>query len=123
MIPRRLQQPSGSSLCGQSCIAMAAGVSLPEAIAAVGHQKTRGTKTAEVVSALRRLGVPCADRLRRVSRSRPVLPARAIVAIYHSSGTRAHWMLTWDGTMHDPEHLWPDYYRDWIITSYLEIFA
>lgn len=122
---RRLVQPDGSELCGQVCVAMAAGVSLPKAIEAVGHD--RGTTTREIVRALRTFGVPCADRLRRLSRVRPALPKRAIVAIYRPSeehrSERAHWMLHWDGEMFDPGDSWPDRYHNWRITSYLEILS
>lgn len=117
-------QPEGSSLCGQCCVAMAAGVSLKRAKTAVGHE--RGTHTSEVVAALRILGVSCADRLRRVRRANPVLPQRAIIAIHRPASEdrngRAHWMLHWDGKVFDPGGRWPDGYQNWRITSYLEIF-
>lgn len=122
---RRLVQPDGSEVCGQTCVAMAAGVSLPKAVEIVGHD--RGTTTREIVRALRTLGVPCADRLHRLSRIRPTLPKRAIVAIYRPKEDdrreRAHWMLQWDGTMYDPGNAWPDRYQNWRITSYLEILS
>jgi hypothetical protein len=116
---KHVRQPEGSSLCGQACIAMAADVSLDRAVEAVGHSKPRGTYTSEVIAALRLLGVGCADRLRRVSRQKPVLPARAMLHI-NNDGGRSHWMLTWDGVIYDPEDRWPDY-TGWRITSYLEI--
>jgi len=123
---RLVRQPEGSGLCGQACIAMAAGVSLDRACEVVGHRKERGTTTREVVRALRTLGVPCADRLRRVSRARPHLPKRAIVAIHRPPEENRHrgqwhWMLAWDGVIYDPGASWPDRYRDWKITSVLEI--
>ena len=120
----RIQQPEGSSLCGQSCVAMAAGVSLDRAIEAVGHGSLRGTYTREVVAALRSLGVSCADRMRLVKRNLPVLPKRGIVAINQPGiiSGRFHWMLTWDGEMLDPAGRWPDY-EGWRITSFLEIFS
>jgi len=123
-----VRQPDGSSLCGQSCVAMAAGVSLKRAVAAVGHSRIGGTHTREIVAALRALGVECADRCRKVSRKRPVLPQRGMVVIHQPKGEhgvsyhRWHWILTWDGQIYDPAGLWPDRYTDWRITSYLEIF-
>lgn len=114
-----VRQPEGTSLCGQCCVAMAAKVSLKDAVEAVGHDKKRGTHTHEIVAALRRLGVGCADKLRRVSRSKPILPKRAIVVITNGN-TKWHWMLVWDGSVHDPESRWPDY-CGWRISSYLEI--
>lgn len=125
MQPTLMLQPDGSSLCGQTCVAMAAGVSLDRAVEAVGHSKFRGTSTAEIVRGLRALGVPCAEKLKRMARVKPVLPKRGIVAIHRPNGTkrpeRWHWMLTWDGTVFDPGGRWPEGYQGWRITSYLEI--
>lgn len=124
---RHLIQPEGSGLCGQTCIAMAADVSLDRACDVVGHRKLGGTTTREVVHALRELGVPCASSLKRISRLRPVLPKRCIVAIHRPKEPgrhrgRWHWMLHWDGRMFDPGDAWPEAYRDWRITSVLEIY-
>ena len=121
-----LRQPEDSSLCGQTCVAMIADVSLAAAIAAVGHR--RGTHTKDVIRALRSLDVCCADRLRRISRARPVIPQKAIVAIVQyvprADGKRdqrlAHWMVSWNGVIHDPGGRWPNY-DGWTMTSYLEI--
>lgn len=126
-----IRQPEGSSLCGQACIAMIAGVTLDEAIAACKpHPRGGGTTTPEVVAALRKFGVRCADkRCRRVSRLLPALPPRALVSIarYDTQegkrvSSRYHWMVTWDGVMYDPEDLWPKY-SGWRITSYLEVLT
>jgi hypothetical protein len=38
-----IQQPEGSSLCGQTCVAMIAGITLEESIGAFGGKK-RGTR-------------------------------------------------------------------------------
>ena len=40
-------QPVGSNMCGQACIAMIAGISIEEAVKAVGHRHS--TKTREIV--------------------------------------------------------------------------
>lgn len=118
-------QPQGSSLCGQCCVAMAAGVSLTRAKEIIGHDS--GTTTREVITALRALGLNCADRMVRPSRQRPNLPARAILAIHRPKNpdekrlAKWHWMLTWDGVIYDPDNRWPDGYQNWKITSYLEI--
>ncbi len=122
---RLITQPEGSSLCGQCCVAMAAGVSLTKAIEAVGHSRKRGTHTWEIIPALRKLGINCADRCRRVSRKRPLPPKRGVVVIHRPKGDKPalwHWMLVWDGEMFDPSGRWPDYVG-WRITSYLEIFC
>jgi hypothetical protein len=100
-------------------------VSLDRAIEAVGHSKKRGTTTAEVVAALRALGLPCADRMKPVGRAKPVLPKRALLCIRRLEGNKRsrlwHWMLTWDGTVYDPGGRWPDGYPGFRITSYLSI--
>lgn len=104
---------------------MAAGVSLQRAIEAVGHQKARGTHTREIIAGLRALGVGCADRLRRVSRAKPLLPPFAVVAacrIRPAAPALWHWLLVWDGVIYDPGQVWPDAYKDWRFTSYLELF-
>jgi len=115
-----LRQPEGSSLCGQTCVAMASGVSLDRACEAVGHRN--GTTTKEIVKALRELGVPCGEKLKRISRKRPALPKRGIVAICQPGKRyKWHWILVWDGEMIDPAGLWPKYYDKWKMTSFLEI--
>ncbi len=129
---RLVRQPEGSALCGQCCVAMVAGVSLRRAIAAVGVEFTeRGTETRQIVAGLRALGVRCSGRLRRVSRARPVLPARCLVAIIQyrpdadgeRQPTRSHWMVSWDGQIYDPGERWPEGFAGWKITTYLEIMG
>ncbi len=123
---RLITQPEASSLCGQCCVAMAAGVSLAKAVEAVGHSKLRGTYTREIITALRKLGINCGDRCRRVSRKRPMLPKRGIAVIHRPKGEETgmwHWLLVWDGEVYDPAGRWPDHYKAWHITSCLEIFC
>lgn len=105
---------------------MAAGVSLKKATEAVGHGRYGGTKTSEIIKALRSLGLECGDRCERISRKRPNLPRRGIVVLHRPKEpgkrkARWHWMLTWDGTIYDPAGMWPDNMRDWRMTSYLRI--
>jgi hypothetical protein len=120
-----ITQPEDSSLCGQACVAMVAGISLKQAVEVIGHESS--TTTRELVKALRERGVDCDNRLRRVGRIKPVLPKRAIIVIHRpkelQNGRREkwHWMLTWDGVIMDPGNRWPEGYPNWRITSYLEI--
>lgn len=102
---------------------MAAGVSLQRAVNAVGHARDKGTFTVEIVQGLRALGVKCADRSKRVSRVKPVLPRRAMVSIHGPGQRRWHWLLTWDGKIYDPGSRWPEGYTGWKMTSYLEIYS
>lgn len=126
-MPRIIVQPHGSALCGQCCVAMAAGVSLERAIEVLGESRS-GTTTKQIVQALRYFGVQCADRPRRISRAKPVWPERAILTIHRPKeeevGRRSlyHWMLAWDGKILDPGKAWPDRYEKWRITSHLEIY-
>lgn len=113
--------PTGTSLCGQACVAMAAGISLAEAVKAVGHEKAIGTETWEIVAALRKLGLKCADRCRRVSKRVPIYPPRALLVIRTKNKKLYHWMLYWDGVVWDPREQYPNY-DGWEVTSYLEIF-
>jgi hypothetical protein len=106
---------------------MAADVSLDRAIEVVGHESARGTTTKEVVAALRHLGVSCADKLRPLSRTKPVLPKCGIVVIQRPRSERhralGHWMFWAYGEMLDPGECWPNGYEGWKITSYLEIYS
>jgi hypothetical protein len=110
-----IRQPAGSSLCGQCCVAMAAGISLEMVRAIFGH--ARGTGTVEVRRALRILGVQCASRLTYSS----ALPQYGIVKLRRPRGSRHwHWVLMWDGVMYDPEND-PEYFADWRAEAYLGI--
>lgn len=116
-----VHQPAGSSLCGQACIAMAAGVSLDEAIEAVGHAKATSTK--EVVAGLRKLQVEADSRCRRVSHQRPKYPRRALLVARNKGCTNWHWLLHWDGKIYDPGEAWAGSYAGWTITSALALLG
>jgi hypothetical protein len=105
---------------------MAAGVSLDRAIEVVGH--SRGTYAKDVARALRALGVPCADRLHVLSRTKPILPRRGMLHVGpKKKDSTGHWILIWDGVLYDPGGRWseenkfPEEYAHWRIKSYLEI--
>lgn len=117
---RLIRQPEGSSLCGQCCLAMAAGVPLETALRAIGHRRASGTTTADLVAGLARLGISSQSRCRRISRATPAYPPRSLLVVRNGTGKRYHWMLHWDGIIYDPSGRWPDY-EGWRITSYLEI--
>lgn len=57
---RHLLQPPGSSLCGQTAVAMILGISLEKAVELVGHRN--GTAREELEAALRKRGVRLWDR-------------------------------------------------------------
>jgi hypothetical protein len=80
-----------------------------------------------LIEALRFFDVDCADRLKCISRTRPVWPKRAIIHVMRpreeNRHQRGHWMLWWDGVMLDPGGRWPNGYVNWKIASSLEIYG
>ena len=117
-----VRQPADAGLCGQACVAMIAGVSLQAAITAVGHARRNGSNTRELAAGLQRLGVRTAGNRLRALRGQ--LPERALIALRRNGERnpyKFHWMLQWDGAVYDPDDLWPGFYSDWRITSYLRI--
>ena len=122
MSVRLVRQPEGSSLCGQACVAMVAGVSLDRAIKATGHSRRGGTHTWEIVEALRKLGIRCSERCRRLSRNRPDYPQKAILVVRKNGRGLYHWVYYEAGVHYDPEDRWPRY-DGWRVTSYLEVLG
>ena len=96
-------QPPGSSLCGQCCVAMAAGISLEESIKVFGHR--HATRTKEVAQALNALGIQCPSQRLKPLTDRDSWPTRAIIKeIYGPTRKRkSHWILLWDGKVYDPD--------------------
>ena len=101
-------QPHGSRLCGQTCVAMLAKVSLKRSIKAFDG-RMRGTRAKHVLAALARLGVEIkGKRLIPVTGGR--MPQRCLqcVAFVHYRGagegrkTFRHWRILWDGHIYDP---------------------
>ena len=93
MSMRLLLQPKGSNLCGQTCVAMIAGISLEEAILAVGKRGLTTTK--DIAQALRKLGFGCADR---VTRYNGRLGSELCLCVVESK----HWVVYKDGLFYDP---------------------
>jgi hypothetical protein len=120
-----VQQPYGSNLCGQACIAMLSGSSLNDAVRLVG--KSGLTRTRDLVAAIRTgrgflMGVRCPDSLIRLRENS--LPRNCIVKASSPDRKRSHWMLIWKYVLHDPSvtFLSPDVCR-WDITSYLPLIG
>lgn len=119
-----IMQPEGSNLCGQSCVAMVAGVSLKQSIATFG--KRGKTKTRDLVRALAALKVQCGNHLTRISKNiHP--PASCIMNMRwkDSQGrSHGHWIVRHQGKYYDPAYgiICSEYPREWgRLTSYLEI--
>lgn len=94
-----VSQPKRSRLCGQATVAMALGVTLPEAIDLIGHR--RGTTALELRAALAKRGLLVGPSI--LTRYRP-LPNDALAIVRASKGKRRrwHWMLIDHGNMLDP---------------------
>lgn len=95
-------QPQDSSLCGQTCVAMIASISISQSIDIF---KKRGrTNTKNVVNALRYLGFHCSDKAIRISKD-VILPLRCIARVRECNNKRwSHWIVLWDGWIYDPAY-------------------
>jgi hypothetical protein len=121
-------QPLESGLCGQTCVAMIADITLEQSIEAFGGKKG-GTRTKELVAALRKLGVECGDP--PLTRYRgDCLPDTCIVKLHFDHQKHTHWALWHEGRFCDPsidgdfilnesKNKYPKGVR---LTSYLPIF-
>lgn len=95
-------------MCGQTCVAMIAKVSLKRAIEACGKSEITGAK--DLLKALRELGVEVkGSRLIQVTGSRMPQRCLQLVAFAHYSprklnGTLRHWRIRWDGFIYDPAY-------------------
>lgn len=98
-----IQQPY--NCCGQTCVAMLAGVTVAEVVEAIG--KNGPTNTVDVVKALKVFGFVCpSSKLIRVRKQGP-LPDNCILKIsWFEDGKRhklGHFVLKWEGKYYDPE--------------------
>ena len=91
-----VEQPQGSKLCGQTCLAMILEIPLSDAIVLVGHDK--GTRTQELVKALKLCGLRTTDALVRRSN----IPEHCIAKIPKPRGNNWHWVVYWEGKRYDP---------------------
>jgi hypothetical protein len=115
-----VRQPENSSLCGQACVATIAGVSLDDSIAAFNNARC-GTRTKQVVKALRKLGVKCGDKLISLKKNQksPV----CIVKLHFDDCKFTHWTVYNMGLYLDPDAgVLTEYCKGVHETSYLPIF-
>lgn len=111
-------------ICGQVAVAVIAGVSLEEAIKAVGHEK--GTTSKELISGLKKLGVKCKSKSQRVRKG--YTPKTAIFHISPSTKKwNWHWVAFHDNIWYNGNR-WHDepekniiFPKGWKPTSYIEI--
>jgi len=113
---RKLYQPEGSNLCGQTCVAMIAGVTIDEACTAVGHRHS--TNARALYRGMENLGI-IYNPTKRINgvRSNCFVPSCCIARVHYKLGKRTHWVVIWDNDIYDP-------IKDnsaWRVTSYIEI--
>lgn len=95
---RLLKQPKGSRLCGQTCIAMLAGLPLDKVVNIVGP---RGTTVQHLATALERLGFETSGRL-KFANVDVDLPSICIAQVKYPQRRSWHWVLFVDGCAYDP---------------------
>lgn len=112
-------QPKNSCLCGQTCVAMIAEISLEESIFVFG--KRSGTTTKNVINALRKLGISCGDRLLFAKKHEK--PDVCMCVLHYKDCKSTHWTI-WDGDYYlDPAYgVLEKYGEGFRITSYLPIY-
>lgn len=93
-----MKQPTATT-CGQTCVAILAGVEVEESCRAVG--KRGPTRTRDVVRGLRALGVECADRLLPLRQVRGLVPT-AVVRMVKAGRRTGHWVVWRLGRYEDP---------------------
>lgn len=90
-----VKQPKGSSLCGQACVAMLAGVSLEESTETF---RTKGcTRYKALIQALRQLGVESAEKWKM---GHPT--GDAIIRFTNQELGCSHWVVFFKGKYYDP---------------------
>jgi len=121
------RQPPGSSLCGQTCVAMIAGVPLEESISRFNSKG--GTRTKQVKQVLESFGFNATNRLKRVTKG-TIIPSLAIGKMRWSNSNHSHWVVIYDGKIYDPDPITTppirkvrkqEFAGSPRITSYLEI--
>lgn len=84
-----LRQPSNRGVCGQTCVAMIAEVSLEAAIKASGE--TCGTHATHIVKAFNRLCIKCDQKLTRIKKNGRK-PDLCMVVLHLEDGEK-HWTI------------------------------
>lgn len=117
-------QPAKSSLCGQACIAMIAGISLREAMAGFkGHHK--GTNGTHILKALDHFKIRRGFFMRATWKNEPNTSKTAIVRIHWTNGG-SHWSVLHEGFIYDPLQAEPYSYKKHTlthsVTSWIPVF-
>lgn len=131
---KHLRQPPGSRLCGQTCVAMITGVSIDKVVEIIGH--TRGTRIKELSKGLVKLGYLCDNKLKNLSKKKPILEQLPELAIVnsrwrseHRKTPGGHWVVWCNARVYDPEFHFVDKVpqqswltnKTWRLTSFAEV--
>lgn len=97
-----IRQPKGSSLCGQSCLAMILGVSLERAIELIGHASKRGSNFNEHRRVLTEQGYKLGENTKVDNRKKHDLPDLCYVRIAFGNRRTGHAVVHYKGKFYDP---------------------
>lgn len=112
-----IKQPT-DYLCGQTCVAMLAGVTVEEVVSVMENDKGTGKK--DIEKALNYYGISQARTMTKADNS-SVLPKVCILKVLLPQ--YGHWILYYDGKYYDPEFgVMEELYHKARIQSYLKIF-
>lgn len=112
-----MKQPT-EYLCGQTCVAMLAGVTVEEVVSVMDNDKGTGKK--DIEKALNYYGIRQARTMTKAD-NKSVLPKACILKVLLPG--YGHWILYYDGKYYDPEFgLMDELYGRARIQSYLELF-
>lgn len=105
--------------CGQTCVAMIADVSYEESVAAFGKKSCTSAK--DLIGALRKFGISCADGLTRIKKQPKT--DFCIVLLHFGKEKYTHWVVYKDGLYYDPAESIGIGYREPVYeTSFLPIY-
>ena len=93
-----IRQPEDSNLCGQTCVAMIAGISLNESIKLFNSRGTTTTKN--VYEALQKKEISCSDKAIRIKNNNK--PKFCIVKIHYTGFKNLHWCIWNNNKYYDP---------------------
>lgn len=95
-------QPPGSTLCGQACVAMLAGVTLKASCKAFGHKCATTLFAAR--RALKKLGIDSAEKCQAFGKDPARLPATCLLLLTYAEafGGLGHWVVWHKGQVYDP---------------------
>lgn len=106
-----LFQPDKTGLCGQTCIAMVAGVTIDEAVQVVRVTSVGdpGTSTEQVIAGLKNFGFRLGKVKSYIKKKKKleVLPEFAIMSVVDNRTEWGHWVVLKDGFVYDPGIGWP----------------